>query len=72
MAQGKMKTIISTYPDFQSLPKGLKQLLVVSESFFFEKSERAAVDARASRWLDAKIAQFPKMADVTPPMCLKS
>ncbi|MDE3066172.1 MAG: hypothetical protein KGJ60_01330 [Verrucomicrobiota bacterium] len=31
-----MRTIISTYPGFRSLPKGVKQLLVVSESHFFD------------------------------------
>jgi len=32
-----MKTITMVYPRFQTLPKGLKQLLVESESFFFEE-----------------------------------
>lgn len=32
-----MKTITMVYPGFQMLPKGLKQLLVESESFFFEE-----------------------------------
>lgn len=31
-----MKTILATYPGFQALPKGIKQLLVASESFFFQ------------------------------------
>ncbi len=30
-----MKSIALTYPDFQSLPKGLKRLLVASEELFF-------------------------------------
>ena len=30
-----MKSIITTYPDFQSLPKGIRRMLVASESFFF-------------------------------------
>jgi hypothetical protein len=30
-----MKSIITTYPDFQSLPKGIKRMLVASECFFF-------------------------------------
>lgn len=33
----EMKPIMMTYPGFQSLPKGLKQMLVESESFFFEE-----------------------------------
>jgi hypothetical protein len=32
-----MKPIMIVYPGFQMLPKGLKQLLVESESFFFEE-----------------------------------
>jgi hypothetical protein len=32
-----MKPIMIVYPGFQTLPKGLKQLLVESESFFFEE-----------------------------------
>ncbi len=32
-----MKPIMMVYPGFQTLPKGLKQLLVESESFFFEE-----------------------------------
>jgi len=32
-----MKTITMIYPGFQMLPRGLKQLLVESESFFFEE-----------------------------------
>jgi len=31
----KLKSIITTYPDFRSLPKEIKKLLVASESFFF-------------------------------------
>jgi hypothetical protein len=36
-----MKSIICTYPDFRSLPKGLKQMLVVSENLFFEEAQTA-------------------------------
>jgi len=36
-----MKSIMVTYPDFQKLPKGLKQMLVASESFFFEETKTA-------------------------------
>ena len=32
-----MKPFMVVYPGFQMLPKGLKQLLVESESFFFEE-----------------------------------
>jgi hypothetical protein len=30
-----MKSIITTYPDFQSLPRGIKMMLLVSENDFF-------------------------------------
>jgi hypothetical protein len=33
-----MKSILVTYPNFRLLPKGLKQLLLASESFFFEEA----------------------------------
>jgi len=33
-----MKSIMVTYPDFRLLPKGLKQLLLASETFFFEEA----------------------------------
>lgn len=32
-----MKPIMMRYPGFHSLPKGVKQMLVESESFFFEE-----------------------------------
>jgi hypothetical protein len=32
-----MKPIMMVYPGFQTLPKGLKRMLVESESFFFEE-----------------------------------
>jgi hypothetical protein len=34
-----MKSIMVTYPDFRLLPKGLKQLLLASENFFFEEAK---------------------------------
>jgi hypothetical protein len=33
-----MKSIMMTYPNFQALPKGLKQMLLASESFFFDEA----------------------------------
>ena len=35
--KGKMKSIVFTYPDFRELPRGLKQMLVVSEKLFFDE-----------------------------------
>lgn len=39
-AASPMKPIMMAYPGFQSLPKGLKQMLVESESFFFEEDTK--------------------------------
>jgi hypothetical protein len=33
-----LKSISTTYPGFQALPKGIKQLLVVTESFYFDEA----------------------------------
>lgn len=33
-----MKSIVCTYPDFRELPKGLKQMLVLSETLFFDEA----------------------------------
>lgn len=32
-----MKSILTTYPNFQHLPKGVKQMLLESETFFFHE-----------------------------------
>lgn len=31
-----IKSIMSTYPGFQELPKGVRKMLLVSESYFFD------------------------------------
>ena len=31
-----MKSILVTYPNFRELPKGIKQMLLASESLFFD------------------------------------
>jgi hypothetical protein len=36
-----MKSIVVTYPDYQSLPKGIKKMLVASESLFFAEANPA-------------------------------
>jgi hypothetical protein len=33
-----LNSITATYPGFQSLPKGVKQMLLVSESVFFDEA----------------------------------
>jgi hypothetical protein len=52
-----LKSIVCTYPDFRTLPKGLKQMLVVSENLFFEETHSTPAGAvrepaifRASWW----------------------
>ena len=44
-----MKSIMVTYPDFRLLPKGLKQLLLASESFFFEEAMSPARETAKKR-----------------------
>jgi hypothetical protein len=43
-----MKSIVLTYPDFHSLPKGLKMLLVESEYFFYREVNSPSSRARAN------------------------
>ena len=38
-----MKSIMTEYPDFRSLPKGVRQMLVASESLFFAEASGAGV-----------------------------
>jgi len=52
----KMRTIILTYPGYQSLPRGIKQMLVASENFFFEESRSAVINHKSKT---AEVAQFP-------------
>jgi hypothetical protein len=44
-----MKSIVVTYPDFQSLPKGIKRMLVASESLFFGGAKSASARGDTSR-----------------------
>jgi hypothetical protein len=39
-----LKSIVCTYPDFRTLPKGLKQMLVISENLFFEETHTAPAE----------------------------
>jgi hypothetical protein len=34
-----MNSITATYPGFQALPKGIKRMLLESESFFFDEAK---------------------------------
>ena len=40
-----MNSITATYPGFQSLPKGIKRMLVVSENLFFEQAKGLPQDS---------------------------
>lgn len=63
----KMRTIILTYPGYQSLPRGIKQMLVASENFYFDESRATA----ANPWpKDAKIAQFPATTRFGNPLAI--
>ena len=39
-----MKSIVVTYPNVRALPKGIKRMLVASESLFFGQARRAPVE----------------------------
>jgi hypothetical protein len=58
-AEQKMNTTILNYPGFQTLPKGVKQMLLVSEAYFFDQPashhqepQWAAQEMRADRDLE--------------------
>jgi hypothetical protein len=44
-----MKSIMLSYPGFQSLPRGVKQLLVASESNYFRDAKPTPAYAYAQR-----------------------
>jgi hypothetical protein len=67
VVEGKMRTIILTYPGYQSLPRGIKQMLLASESFYFDESRSAAANCKPK---DAKIAQFTATASFGNPLAV--
>jgi hypothetical protein len=52
-----MRTIILTYPGFQSLPKGIKQMLVTSENLFFGNAGNIVANKKSAGPNDAKIPE---------------
>jgi len=65
-----MNTTILNYPGFQTLPKGIKQMLLISEAHFFDQLEPrffeqkgAAQVTRASRRFEVT---FQKGAEYRP------
>jgi hypothetical protein len=56
-----MKSIVVTYPDFQSLPRGLKKMLVASETHFFRQAKAPAAAPPANTGsLQGIIARWPR------------
>jgi hypothetical protein len=56
-AEQPTNTTILNYPGFQSLPKGLRQMLLVSEAYFFNepaphRQERQCVSDQAAHSLN--------------------
>ena len=49
-----MQSIMTTYPDFQSLPREVKKLLLVSENYFFQEDNAhhspPATHATVAHW----------------------
>jgi len=59
-----MKSIITTYPYFQTLPRGVKMLLLASESHFFEEANAPGI-----QWLEKVAETAPGLhAAVTVPI----
>lgn len=54
-----MKSVTTTYPGFHELPKGIKQLLLISESFFFGEAGSAPETADAVPDLKRRGTAFP-------------
>ncbi|HEY3761077.1 MAG TPA: hypothetical protein VGN23_04965 [Verrucomicrobiae bacterium] len=55
----KMKSIVITYPDFRELPKGVRQLLVLSETLFFEEVVPTAGMAMVSKPVASNVCGLP-------------
>jgi hypothetical protein len=58
-----MKTIILTYPGFQALPKGVRQLLVATESFYYGETSVAAQKSNDNKPDLGAIHDFPTVAN---------
>jgi hypothetical protein len=57
-----MRSIMLTYPGFQSLPRGLKQMLVTSESRFFSDARPSMAHGTSGKLAHAQ----PPRARPTP------
>ena len=63
-----MRTIILTYPGYQSLPRGIKQMLVASENFYFDEIGATAAHVNSDQPEDAKLATFAGVTNLGRPM----
>ncbi|HLX97046.1 MAG TPA: hypothetical protein VKU37_15000 [Verrucomicrobiae bacterium] len=63
-----MRTIILTYPGYQSLPRGIKQMLVASENFYFDEIGTVAASANRNQPKAAKTAQFNGVTSLGGPL----
>ncbi len=59
--EGRMRTIMMTYPGFQTLPRGVKKMLVASENFFFTEAEPQPLDRRET---SHRIGDLPQVRNV--------
>ena len=68
-----MKSIVVTYPYFQSLPKGIKVMLIASETFFFNDASgkvapampgKAAPRPQIEAWQGGPIVPARRLSDV--------
>ena len=64
-----MKSIVVTYPGYQSLPKGVKRMLVVSEDYFFCQPGTATGSPEAAWTLHSRRA--PVGANGAEPLLLR-
>jgi len=57
-----MKSIMATYPGFQTLPRGVKRLLLTSENFFFVDASTVKAGGtdliKRSPWMPANSSGF--------------
>ena len=64
-----MRTIILTYPGYQSLPKGIKRLLVATENFYFNEPTLPVTNRKLR---DAKVMPLPSPTSFGNPFIVAS
>ncbi len=64
-----MQSIMTTYPDFQSLPREVKKLLLVSENYFFQEDNAhhgsPATPAKVAHWETSTKTHQPQTLVIT-------